>query len=79
MFFGDNSSWGFGMSVVTKRDDLAATPGRFGWEGGYGTSGHSDPEEDLVGILMTQGLANSSGFPGIYLDFWTSVYGAIDD
>ena len=30
VFFGDNSSWGFGMAVFTKRDDLAAVPGRFG-------------------------------------------------
>ncbi len=78
MFFGDNSSWGFGMSVVTKRDDLAATPGRFGWDGGYGTSGYSDPKEDMVGILMTQRLAGPHS-PGIDLDFWTSAYGAIDD
>jgi CubicO group peptidase (beta-lactamase class C family) len=78
IFFGDNSSWGFGMSVITRRDDLAGTPGRFGWDGGYGTSGYSDPEEDMVGILMTQRLAGPSS-PGIDLDFWTSTYGAIDD
>ena len=78
MFFGESSSWGFGMSVVISRGDLASTPGRFGWDGGYGTSGYSDPEEDMVGILMTQRLA---GFPspGIDLDFWTSAYQAIDD
>ncbi len=78
MFFGDNSSWGFGMSVVTRRDDLASTPGRFGWDGGYGTSGYSDPEEDMVGILMTQRLASPES-ARIDLDFWTSAYGAIDD
>jgi len=59
MFFGDNSGWGFGMAVITRRDDLAAVPGRFGWDGGYGTSGHSDPKEDMVGILMTQRLMDS--------------------
>ncbi len=58
MFFGNNSSWGFGMSVITRRDDLSSTPGRFGWDGGYGTSGYSDPAEALVGILMTQRLAS---------------------
>ena len=78
MFFGDDSSWGFGMSVFTRRGDLAKTPGRFGWDGGYGTSGYSDPEEDLIGILMTQRLAGPDS-PGIDLDFWTSAYGAIDD
>ena len=78
MFFGNNSSWGFGLSVFTRRDDLSSTPGRFGWDGGYGTSGYSDPAEALVGILMTQRLAGPDS-PRIDLDFWTSVYGAIDD
>ncbi len=70
MLLGDSGGWGFGMSVVTKRDGLASTPGRFGWDGGYGTSGYSDPEEDMVGILMTQRLAGPDS-PRIDLDFWT--------
>ena len=78
MLLGNNGGWGFGMSVVTKRDGLASTPGRFGWDGGYGTSGYSDPEEDMVGILMTQRLAGPYS-PRIDLDFWTLAYGAIDD
>jgi CubicO group peptidase (beta-lactamase class C family) len=78
IFFRDNSGWGFGMAVFTRRDDLAATPGRFGWDGGYGTSGYSDPEEDMVGILMTQRLVSSES-SGLYGDFWTSAYQAIDD
>jgi CubicO group peptidase (beta-lactamase class C family) len=74
----DSRGWGFGMSVVTRRADLAAVPGQFGWDGGLGTSWFSDPAEDMVAILMTQ----RSGFPQlspVYLDFWTSVYQAIDD
>ncbi len=74
----DSRGWGFGMSVVTRRDDVAAVPGRFGWDGGLGTSWASDPVEDVVAILMTQ----RSGFPpasGVYLDFWASAYQAIDD
>ncbi|HEX2174181.1 MAG TPA: serine hydrolase domain-containing protein, partial [Dehalococcoidia bacterium] len=51
---GDNRGWGFGLAVVTKRDDVAAVPGKFGWDGGLGTSWASDPTEDLVAILMTQ-------------------------
>ena len=75
-FLGDNRSWGFGVSVVTKCDDVAAVPGRFGWDGGLGTSWSSDPKEDMVAILMTQCL----GFPsGVYTDFWTLAYQAIDD
>jgi CubicO group peptidase (beta-lactamase class C family) len=67
------------VSVVTKRDDLAATPRRYGWDGGYGTSWASDPKEDLIGILMTQRLWDYAGPPSIHFDFWTSVYQAIDD
>ena len=76
--YWDGHGWGFGVSVVTRRDDLSAVPGRFGWDGGYGTSWASDPAEDAVAILMTQRAA----FPrlsGVYLDFWTSTYQAIDD
>ncbi len=35
--FWDNRGWGFGVSIITGRDDLSAVPGRYGWDGGYGT------------------------------------------
>jgi CubicO group peptidase (beta-lactamase class C family) len=76
---GPARGWGFGMAVVVRRDDPCASPGRFGWDGGYGTSGHSDPAEDLVGILLTQRLMDSPGGPSAFKDFWTSAYQAIDD
>lgn len=72
-------SWGLGMSIITKRDDVASVPGRFGWDGGYGTSGYSDPEEDMVGILMTQRFTDAPVSTCMFSDFWTSVYQAIDD
>ena len=59
LFFGHGASWGMGGAVVTRRTDLCATPGRFGWDGGYGTSAHLDPAEDMVGILMTQRMMDS--------------------
>ncbi|MGI8552696.1 MAG: hypothetical protein ACR2PL_18200 [Dehalococcoidia bacterium] len=31
------------VTLVSRRDDLAAVPGRFGWDGGLGTSWYSDP------------------------------------
>jgi CubicO group peptidase (beta-lactamase class C family) len=77
--FWDSHGWGFGVSVVTRRDDLAATPGRYGWDGGYGTSWYVDPKEELIGILMTQRVWDDPGAPVVLLDFWTSAYGAIDD
>ena len=77
--FWDDHGWGFGVSIVTRRGDLAATPGRYGWDGGYGTSWYVDPKEELIGILMTQRIWDSPSPPGVLLDFWTSTYHAIDD
>jgi CubicO group peptidase (beta-lactamase class C family) len=71
--------WGFGMSVVTGTGGISTMgPGRFGWDGGSGTSWYTDPNEELVAILMTQRGAFPL-FSPLYLDFWTSVYQAIDD
>lgn len=75
-FLGDNRSWGFGVSMITRRDDVASVPGRFGWDGGFGTSLYVDPEEALVGVLLSQRMPPTAD---ISLDFWTSVYQAIDD
>ena len=36
IFFGDRRAWGFGIAIITRGDDLAAVPGRFGWDGGVG-------------------------------------------
>jgi CubicO group peptidase (beta-lactamase class C family) len=77
--FWDSRGWGFGLSIITRRDDLAGVPGRFGWDGGYGTSCYADPKEDMVAILMTQRVWDSPNPPVVYLDFWTSAYQAIDD
>jgi CubicO group peptidase (beta-lactamase class C family) len=77
--FWDSRGWGVGVSVITRRDDLAAVPGRYGWDGGFGTSAYMDPKEDMVAILMLQRLWDSPRPPAVYLDFWTSVYQAIDD
>ncbi len=77
--FWDSRGWGFGLSIITRRDDLASVPGRYGWDGGYGTSWYCDPKEDLVGILMTQRVWDSPSAPAVQRDFWTSAYQAIDD
>jgi CubicO group peptidase (beta-lactamase class C family) len=74
----DNLGWGFGVSVVTGRDGVAAVPGRFGWDGGLGTSWASDPAERMVAVLLTQ-RAQFPMFSPVYLDFWTLAYQAIDD
>ena len=84
MFFGDGhggfkAGWGFGVGVDTKRVDLSSVPGRFGWVGGIGTAGSSDPRENLAGILLTQRLLESPILPGVMKDFWTLAYQAIEE
>ncbi len=75
----DSNGWGFGVSVVTRRDDVAKTVGTFGWDGGLGTSWYTDPREDMVTILMTSRAWDSPNPPAICRDFWTSAYQAIED
>jgi len=73
--FFETYGWGFGVSVVTRRDDLASVPGRYGWDGSLGTSWFCDPKEDLIGIVLTQRVLALD----VSRDFWTLAYQAIDD
>ena len=75
--FFDNHGWGFGVSIITRRDDISAVPGRYGWDGGMGTSWYSDPREEMVIILLTQ-CPFTPPHP-LNVDFWTLAYQAIDD
>jgi len=79
MILPAHRGWGFGISVVTGRDDVYASPGRFGWDGGLGTSWYCDPAEDLVAVLMTQVAWTSPVGPRVWNDFWTCTYASIDD
>lgn len=76
--FFEANGWGFGVSVVTRRDHVAWSTGTYGWDGGLGTSWKNDPQEKLIGILMTQASWTSPAPPDVCLDFWTSVYQAIE-
>jgi CubicO group peptidase (beta-lactamase class C family) len=77
--FWETRGWGLGLSVVTRRTDVAEVPGRFGWDGAFGTSFYVDPKEQLVGVLMTQRRPDVLGIAPVALDFWTSAYQLIDD
>jgi len=75
----DHGGWGFGVSVVTRRASLYHGVGTYGWTGGLGTAWHNDPAEDLVMIVLTQQALTSPVSPGIFRDFWTTTYTAIED
>jgi CubicO group peptidase (beta-lactamase class C family) len=77
LFLGSTRGWGFGMSVFTGLGDPHAAPGRFGWDGGYGTSWYSDPQGQLTGILLTQRVMDSPKPPPVFTDFWTTLSEAV--
>lgn len=77
--FWNSRGWGLGLSVVTRRDDIGSVPGRFGWDGAFSTSLYIDPHEELVGVLMAQCRPAVLRLPPVVLDFWTSVYQAIEN
>jgi CubicO group peptidase (beta-lactamase class C family) len=78
IFFGTHRSWGFGMAVEIQRNEIFRTPGRFGWDGGLGTSAYTDPAEGMIGILFTQRMMESPEPPKVFTDFWTLAYGAME-
>ncbi|WP_181774822.1 serine hydrolase domain-containing protein [Amycolatopsis pittospori] len=67
--------WGFGLAVVSRDDGLAAR-GRYGWDGGLGTSWAAAPATGLTGILLTQ----RADWPAPWHareDFWTTAQTAL--
>jgi CubicO group peptidase (beta-lactamase class C family) len=76
IFFGGYRSWGLGVGVDIAREQIFHNPGRFGWDGGFGTSGHTDPAEGMIGLLFTQRMMDSPRPPKVFTDFWTLAYGA---
>jgi CubicO group peptidase (beta-lactamase class C family) len=74
----DGASWGLGVGVTLTRTGPAADPGRFGWDGGLGTSWSCDPAEDLVGVLLTQVMWDAPDSHRVVDDFWTATYAGLD-
>lgn len=72
--FFDTRGWGYGMAVYTAPDTVSRTPGRYGWDGGFGTSWFNDPGKDLIAIVMTQ--SSDFLFNGALDEFWRGVYAA---
>jgi CubicO group peptidase (beta-lactamase class C family) len=73
-----DSGWGFCLQVATRRTGPASV-GSYGWSGGMGTLWENDPREQLITILLTQRGWESSTPAGVFVDFWTAAYAAIDD
>jgi CubicO group peptidase (beta-lactamase class C family) len=74
--FRDSRGWGFGVAMVTRRDDVAGCPAAPA--GMAASAWWSDPQEELVGVLMVQRLYDPTA-AAINAAFWTLAYQAIDD
>ena len=74
--FSGHGGWGLGMSVAMTQGEPWVVPGRFGWDGGYGTSAYVDPQNDVIGLFFSQKMMDSPEPPQTYVDFWRSVYRA---
>lgn len=77
--FWETTGWGFGLGVVMKPDELSAVPGRYGWEGGFGTGLNIDPHRDLVTIFLSQRLMQSPDDAALNREFQTLAYRALVD
>jgi CubicO group peptidase (beta-lactamase class C family) len=71
---GPGGSWGLATGVDVEAAEPWMAPGRWGWDGGTGTTAHVDPTRGTVGVLLTQRamIGPLDGFG----DFWTAVAAA---
>ncbi|MEA2698430.1 MAG: hypothetical protein QOI66_2701 [Myxococcales bacterium] len=72
--FFEKSGWGYGIRISTAPDAITPVPGRYGWDGGFGTSWMSDANRKLIAIVMTQ--SSNFLFNGGADAFWRGVYAA---
>jgi CubicO group peptidase (beta-lactamase class C family) len=71
---GPGGSWGLGTGVDVEAAETWMAPGRWGWDGGAGTTARVDPTRGTVGVLLTQ-RAMTGPMDG-FSDFWAAVAAA---
>ena len=71
---GPGASWGLATAVNLEAAEPGMAPGRWGWDGGTGTTAHVDPVRGVVGVLLTQ-RAMTGPLDG-FGDFWTAMAAA---
>lgn len=74
--FFDKVGWGYGVLTYDTPDDISPTPGRYGWNGGYGTTWINDPTTGLIGLMFTQSVQYYIA-SNEFRDFWRGAYTAI--
>ena len=78
-FPGHGEAFGYGFGVLTEKgkDVDRASTGTYSWGGIFNTYYWVDPQEELIGLVMTQIFPN--GHVKIRENFKNLVYDAIDD
>lgn len=68
---GPDTSWGLcvGLDLAAREPWMA--PGRFGWNGGSGTTAYLDPSRGLVAVLLTGRMMQSA--TGDFDDFYRAL------
>jgi CubicO group peptidase (beta-lactamase class C family) len=67
--FFDGRSWGFCQAVLDS--------GAYGWDGGFGSSWLVDPVRELVVIVLTQRMFETSQPPQVHGDIQAAAYAAL--
>lgn len=68
--FIEGQGWGFGGSVDVATTKPWNVPGRYGWVGGTGTTGHFVPSTGTVTIILSQLEMTGPTPPALMRDFW---------
>lgn len=73
-FIGAPCDWGLGLAVDREARYPGSHPGRFGWDGGTGTSLWVDPQADVAAVLLTrQGMGAPDSWAPVER-FWEAVH-----
>lgn len=73
-FLEPGVGWGLGVGVDRTARFPSSHPGRFGWDGGTGTSLWVDPESGVGGVLLTRQGFGTPEPPEVLGAFWAAVH-----
>ena len=77
VILAEGSSWGLNLEVDLTRTEPWTNPGRFGWNGGFGTAANVDPVADLTIVFFSQRMLESPAPPATFTDLWRAAYAEV--
>jgi CubicO group peptidase (beta-lactamase class C family) len=70
--------WGLGLSIILDGESPGDVRGRFGWDGGLGSTWYADPANDITAVMMMPRMLDAPESWGVLADFWNAVYASLD-